>query len=264
MLNLCGRQAEEIKHFADILRLSGQPSVDAFLERRPEEFLQIGKEAIACALAPLENEGSLFDPTKRNHWYRYLFNKMQADSLGEFGNNKISFITFNYDRSLEHFLFVSLKHSYGRSDAETAEVLRTIPIIHVYGQLGKYLPLDKTGRQYGNQVDSGVISRCVAEIKIAHESASGGTFSKAHEVLGQAEKVCFLGFGYYRINLERLQLSRVRPGAGMYIGTAHGLEDAEMLNVRLLTRELGGREVTLYGYDVYTMLRKVPVLSRHS
>jgi hypothetical protein len=43
---------------------------------------------------------------------------------------------FNYDRSLEHFLFTALKYSSGKSDDECAGKLKTIPIIHLHGDLG--------------------------------------------------------------------------------------------------------------------------------
>jgi len=212
--------------------------------------------------APLEREGTLFDLETEEHWYRYLFNKMEARSLDEFRNNKISFITFNYDRSLEHFIFTSLKHSYGGSDAETAKVLQAIPIVHVYGQLGKYPYIDKDGRHYGGQLTPAVIGRCVAEIKIAHESAPTGTFEKAHEVLEQAEKVFFLGFGYYRINLERLQLDRMPKKTSTFAGTAFGLEEAEKAGVVRLINELSNRKIfALWGEKTLLALRKYAILS---
>lgn len=62
MLQTTGRLEEDIKHFANQLWRSEQPSVDAFLERR-KEFLDIGKEAISCALVPCEEEKRLFSLT---------------------------------------------------------------------------------------------------------------------------------------------------------------------------------------------------------
>ncbi len=256
-----GYMADEISSFGYELVRSGQQSVDAFLEKRPE-FLSIGKAAITCGLVPLENEADLINLKYKDRWYRYLFGKMDAGNLDEFRNNKLSFITFNYDRSLEHFLFLSLKHSYNKSDAETANVLQTIPIVHVYGQLGKHPYIDKEGRPYESAINKDVVDRCVAEITIVHEGDRLDTFSKAHELLGHAQKVCFLGFGYNRTNLERLQLRRVRRDPLMLGGTALGLQDAERSEVERSIKELG--ELTtmhLYDHDVLLMLRKHPVLS---
>lgn len=75
---------------------------------------------------------------ERGDWYQYFCDKLNT-SFEEFDQNKISIITFNYDRSLEHSLFTALKNSYAKNDRDCASKLKNIPIVHVYGQLG-YLP----------------------------------------------------------------------------------------------------------------------------
>ena len=77
-------------------------SVDAFLEHRPE-YLQIGKLSIALCIMAHEHEKKLFN-AQRN-WYDYLRIKLNS-SFDEFGDNKLSIITFNYDRSIEHYLLM--------------------------------------------------------------------------------------------------------------------------------------------------------------
>ena len=56
------------------------------------------------------------------YWYVYLFNQLGARK-DDFNKNRISIITYNYDRSLEYFLFVALKFSYGISMAEALQNL---------------------------------------------------------------------------------------------------------------------------------------------
>jgi len=52
----------------------------------------------------------------------------------EFGENSLSIITFNYDRSLEHFLSVALRNTYNKEAAEVESVLREqIPIVAAIG-----------------------------------------------------------------------------------------------------------------------------------
>ena len=51
-------------------------------------------------LIPKENEENLF--TYQKSWLRVLYNNMSA-SFEEFGKNALSIITYNYDRSVEHF-----------------------------------------------------------------------------------------------------------------------------------------------------------------
>lgn len=51
VLRECGFSDDQMQEFARDLEVSMQPSVDAFLENRPE-FLDVGKAAIAAALLP--------------------------------------------------------------------------------------------------------------------------------------------------------------------------------------------------------------------
>ncbi len=105
---------DEFSKFREAFLKSGQPSVDAFLERRPE-FLDVGKLAIAFCLMPFEKEENLYypDPSRGGDWYEYLSVKLNS-SFEEFGQNKLSIITFNYDRSLEQYLLNSLINLHGK------------------------------------------------------------------------------------------------------------------------------------------------------
>jgi len=110
-LQAAGFRSGDIEDFRNSLERSGRSSVDAFLEHRTE-FLEVGKAAIAALLLPCEKEESLFDLNRDSRWYEYLFQKLNA-GFEDFANNRIAFITFNYDRSLEFYLFTALKHAYG-------------------------------------------------------------------------------------------------------------------------------------------------------
>ena len=68
--------------------------------------------------------------------YEYLSVKLNS-SFEEFGENKLSIITFNYDCSLEHYLLNSLINSHEKTRDECAKALTQIPIVHVYCQLGE-------------------------------------------------------------------------------------------------------------------------------
>src|SRR5262249_27624056 len=129
----------EVTDFCSQLRMSAQPSVDAFLEHRPE-FLNIGKAAMAVILIAQEAPDRLWSFEDAN-WMRYLFSRLNTP-FESFHEIPVSFITFNYDRSLEHFLCTALQNRYGKTEVECAAVLERIPIIHLHGRLG-YLPWEK-------------------------------------------------------------------------------------------------------------------------
>ena len=189
--------------FIDTLRLSGFSSVDWFLEERPE-YVSIGKAAIAASLIPFENPDKLFPPhAPQNHWYELLLNVLDRP-LGNFDSNNLSIITFNYDRSLDHYLFTILTTRY-RSAQRAAEVMSRFSIVHVHGTLGGLLPLESSGRRYKPELNSEAVQIAAEKIIIVGE-ASGETteFKNARTLLRCAKRIIFLGFGYHPESVKRL------------------------------------------------------------
>lgn len=139
----------EIDAFRRELLYSAQNSIDAFLENRPE-YLPIGKAAMAIILMRYEHHDALWRFSD-NNWMRYLFDKMRATTLDEFTNNEVTFVTFNFDRSLEYFLFNSLRNTFGATAQACADVFTRIRIIHLHGRLG-WLPWQKEGVVPTNQL----------------------------------------------------------------------------------------------------------------
>ena len=100
--------------------MSAAPSIDSFLEHRGEDERYLGKLAIAYALIPFEKEERLFDESS---WYPILLNKLKF-KFEDFEKNKLAFITFNYDRSLEHFLMTALSNQFKKTEQEIAEKIK--------------------------------------------------------------------------------------------------------------------------------------------
>ena len=95
-------------------------TIDSFLAENPK-FRDIGKAAIAHFLIACENERNLSSSIrheKKNEraafledsWYQFLWNQMLDIRLltEEDTRDQFYFITFNYDRSLEHFLYKAM------------------------------------------------------------------------------------------------------------------------------------------------------------
>lgn len=251
----------EIGFFAVELGFSKQPSVDAFLEKRPE-YMAIGKAALAGSLIPYENLGILLGRPEKPTWYEYLFDQMGA-SIDEFKSNQISFVTFNYDRSLEYFLYAALESSYGIGEERVVELLSSISIIHVYGQLGLPHYLSENGRTYESKVTPETIEKCVTEIQIISDLADETEeFKQAHELIDQADILCFLGFGYHPTNVSRLQVYKFH-GARI-LGSAYGMGNDEIRRAKHLLEPFTnatGRPSRLGNADedAITFIRNHPV-----
>jgi hypothetical protein len=237
-----GFAPDEFEKFSQAFLKSGQPSVDAFLERRPE-FLGVGKLAIAFCLMPFETEEKLYRPdsNRGGDWYEYLSVKLNS-SFEEFGENKLSITTFNYDRSLEHYLLNSLVNLHGKTRDECVKALAKIPIVHVYGQLG-----ERPYPQQGSQIyrpdlmeHPRYVETAAAGIKLYHEEAEAASAS-ARELLKNAKRICFLGFSYNPFNVARLSIGGSLDLSTTIIGTTRGLFGMEIQDAKgRLAEALGG------------------------
>jgi hypothetical protein len=224
----------EIKEFRSALSKSGRISVDTFLEHRPE-FMDIGKSAIAARLIACENSDTLFGDAGK--WMGYLFNHLENPFGKDRANSNVAFITFNYDRSFEHFLFTAFKNSFWRKDADCTAALHHIPIIHLHGTLGRLPWQEGEGsvRPYEDLVNTESLAVAKHGIKIVHEDLEDGRdkdFDRAKAILAWAQQIYFLGFGYGATNMKRLGLRDLDKVA---TGTGTGLTDSEIGRVRALT-----------------------------
>jgi hypothetical protein len=218
------------QEFRDNLMLSPDESIDSFLEYH-ENYRQIGKLLITIILLRYEKRLFLFDqwlsylinknidsntPIRFSdgHWYQLLFNQMCKDcKFEDFSiKNKVSIITFNYDRSLEYYLLTCLHAKYKRSIRECAEILKNIPILHIYGKLGELPELSpdpKTAIPYdnlNNRFLTHYLQTAENSIKIIHDpnTHTSPEFQEAQNLIIKATRIYFLGFGFLKENLKRL------------------------------------------------------------
>ncbi|GJM43505.1 MAG: hypothetical protein DHS20C21_03470 [Gemmatimonadota bacterium] len=225
---------EGIVDFLAVLRESPLPSVDLLLEKRPA-FVDIGKFCIAAAITQFEEGAPFIAGSNRTDWLRYLFTEMDSGaSLDSFLDNQVSFVTYNYDRSLEHFFSVALGATYGLPRAECANVVREIPICHVHGQLGHYPGLGEWSRPYSPTQEQSHIKECASQIRILHEgSKDDEAVTMARALCESAEVVGLIGFGYHPTNVARLEPAAWHANSRTF-GSAFGMTPAE-------TRRIGGR-----------------------
>lgn len=206
-LTKMGFPRNHINDFRLAFSQSPKNSIDAFLENR-KPFRDIGKAAIARVLIPLEKVDKL--STNRKGWYNYLFNVLASGTAAkDLWRHKITFVTFNYDRSFEQYLFNGIKHTFGENDESVFEIMKKFHIIHVHGILG-HMPWHgsaDTGRSYGHGIDNDqVILQASRGIRIVHDDHDNDAFHDARNWLSAAKRIIFLGFGYDHKNIERLQI----------------------------------------------------------
>jgi hypothetical protein len=234
---------------------SGVYSIDSFLEYRTE-FMDIGKASIAAYLINHEDDKKLRHSSD-NNWYMYLFDRLRT-SFEELDQNNISFITFNYDRSLEQFLYEAIRCRFGKKPLECVEKMNKIPIVHLYGQLDLLPWQDKIGKGYSPTKDlSDRLRNAAKNIKLISDErdvANSEEFNKAYDLIKKAERIYFLGFSFDETNLKRLDIKLMK--SKRIVSTAYGLEQSKLYWVQNYFRnEIDSRIVLHERMDALSLLK---------
>jgi len=136
-------------------------------------------------------------------------------------------------------------------------LLGELEIVHLYGQLG-FLPWQgEKGRPYEPDIRDESVVTAAEGIKILSERDDNASeFKRAHELILEARRIVFLGFGYHQTNLQRLKmpelLSRMaRNDPSPAWGTAFGLGRAQRDYIR---RSVFSKAITL-GNEIEDVLR---------
>lgn len=200
----CEKRAEEFKKF--FLR-SSQNSIDRFLKDN-NEYADIGKQIIAFILYPLEAEAHLTDTKGIKNWYNFFWN-MVDNKFENINKHNVHFITFNYDRSFEQFLFQSLYNSYSgkKTQEECAQIINKMDVIHVYGSLAPLPWQDKTkGRPYskGKASKTDLLEAMKSIFLLGEERVFTEQQQRIQKIMSEAKYIYFLGFGYDEENVKIL------------------------------------------------------------
>lgn len=250
------------QQFFEYLKRAKPCSVDAWLEHNPK-YIEVGKVAIAIKLLQYEKQ-SLEKGLRKNaagDWYQLLFDRLNTP-FDKFHENKIGIVTFNYDRSLEDALFQMFIYTHTDKE-EKAEEFNQIPIVHVYGSLGRleWQPEDPDNSTeavpYGSKVNLCYVQRAAKSIKIVPEEQNQLTeeFERARELIAKAKALYFLGFGYNETNMTRLGIDVLKKPVKV-MGTAYNLSyqrtrEVEGHRIRQLNGDRG-----LFQSPVYEFLHK--------
>ncbi len=212
---------DNIKQFRELkvaLRAFNPISIDTFLRDNPSHAVA-GKIMINYSLLKKEQLKE-FEIENQDDWYRYLLNDMSSQSgvnPESLLQNKVSFITFNYDLSLDYYLYNRLLQ-IEQFQAETGgkqigkqfwETLSKERIKHVYGQLYPHELLDKYGQFGSNDSSKNNLERFLFalenkdQIKLMQEDRKILT-SQFESFVKKAEEIIVIGFAFDRSNLDVL------------------------------------------------------------
>ncbi len=225
-------------------------SIDDYinLHSNDQVVVKYGKLAIAnCILRAearskikLDNSGQLNDfAPLADTWYAKLFRIIgkdrQISDRRRFFEN-ISFINFNYDRSLRLYLEHSVAALYNIEIQEAIEIVDSVNILHPYGSLGDLNSNFKDSVvHYGENFESNrrySIMKSVDRINTyTEQSLDQALVKRIHNCMSEAKRVFFLGFGFHRQNVNVLNSEKVNFPS-KYFATSLGISDSDISVIR--------------------------------
>ncbi|MBP0578994.1 hypothetical protein J8I29_06735 [Labrys sp. LIt4] len=216
-------------------------SIDNYLEAHQSDnnIVLMGKLGIAHSILKSENNSSIFYkapepnqviPPTANTWHNTLC-QMMTEGVNkeniEQSISNISIITFNYDRCLEYYISHWLANYYNIDIESSQNIVKRIPIVHVYGQCGR-LPWQKGNSQaaiYGASVSGPALLEIAKQIRTFTEQITDENFkSEIRGLISQADHIVSLGFSYAPQNLSVLDVTSSSNGKlRRLFGTTYGM-----------------------------------------
>lgn len=224
-------------------------SIDNFIDaHQGDEKVELcGKLAIVRSILDAEQHSLLFfdgqwsnDTINHNNlqetWYisfmQLLTEGFHRENISQLFEN-VSFIIFNYDRCIEHFLFHAVQTYYGIQSAVAADLMRALKIFHPYGIVG-YLPwqADEAAIPFGSSNYESDLLSLARQIKTFTERIEDETAITAMRRLMQdAETIVFLGFAFHQQNMELMKPIEHNNAIRVF-ATAKGISDSDCIIIR--------------------------------
>jgi hypothetical protein len=218
-------------------------SIDNYIDshRDDHDVMHFGKLAIVDAILTAERKSNLwidfrdahyhFDMQKLgNTWYcefaSILCDGVSKNQLGGLFE-KLSVISFNYDRCLQQALSLYICTLYHLSFQDSRDIVSKIRIIYPYGSIGPF-PDSKNGDaiDYGIDIDKSLLFGLSKRIRTYSEQAlDRDLFISMKSEFAKAETVIFLGCAYHPQNVRILsaQVNSIASINKKILGTAVGL-----------------------------------------
>ena len=147
---------------------------------------------------------------------------------------RITFVIFNYDRCVEHFLVTVLRDRFGLPQADVISILNSVTFYHPYGQVG-FLPWQdkESSIGFGDENYEGEDHvRLAREIRTFTERIEDEvTLHEMRERIARADAVVFLGFAFGDQNMTLLTPT-VPTKNPLVFGTVHEIPNRRTEAVR--------------------------------
>jgi hypothetical protein len=215
-------------------------SIDNYIDsqRGNEQVAMCGKLAIAACIFSAEAASRLAaNPPNEvakavaNTWYMEFYQRLTENCVWDdlpARLKQVAVISFNYDRTIEHFLHSALSVHFAKSSEQVASLINeNLDIFHPYGTIGKLPWQDSVnGIAFGANPTLENVIQASETLKTFTEGVDPNSpgIGQLRSVIKNANQLVFLGFAYHPLNLKLLM---GEPGVmqrqGSILGTSHGI-----------------------------------------
>lgn len=169
-----------------------------------------------------------------NTWYgafqQILMENVEKSNISKLLEN-VSFITFNYDRCIEHFLVHSITNYYGAPFHEVSALVNRVVIRHPYGVAGLLPWQVQTQRVRAvpfGQVQNADLLEIARQINtFTEQQEDNQKLTAIRRTVQEAEVIVFLGFAFHERNMELLSPGDSYRAMKIYL-TRKGISDSDM------------------------------------
>jgi hypothetical protein len=242
-------------------------SIDNYMHTHAADplVIQMGKFGIAASIIEAEQNSALYlkdqhgalafgqiKPSWHNTFCKMLLEGADRNDPERIFDN-VAFITFNYDRCIEHYVMHAVE-TYLRLDRATAqELTRKLTVIHPYGQIGKLPWQYDKGVSYGADLHHSQLIDIAGQIKTFTERVEDDAMmGRIHQLLSQAEVLVYLGFSYGDMNMRLMSLKNA--GERVIYGTSKGLSSPNQRIVELeIVNAMGPDKAAVKSIDLADM-----------
>jgi len=252
----------DTKNLANSLLLSPLNSIDEFIHnycKGNTETETLLKFLISKNILTLENHDLLFDREVDN-WYRYVISFLIRNADGKYQNfieQPVNFVTFNYDRTLEWFLYHGIQSTYPAAKENTKVFNKWFDeycekrIFHMYGSLGpiREVPFglkknfQLSDRRFGQDKIVEFYLAGSKNLDLMRFGQKANPPSELKQIFDKTNRTFFIGFGYQRDNLIQLP---IKKGTRLN-GSCYGVKEEEKRVITQVIKKLFNSKIHLNG-----------------
>ena len=203
--------------------MSTAHSIDSFIASHRENtaLAVVAKMAIVCSILLAERRSTLY-VSPDNTYNELNFGKIEDTWLAKYARmlitgrsleeflaalSQVTFLTFNYDRCIEHYFEWLVKVHYG---AEKIALSDALLVHHVYGSVGELSAEGHGATPFGTEPDEHTIIRNFDKISTFHEEIQEGDVREVIDsALNPGGLLIFLGFAFLPMNMRFFEISEV-------------------------------------------------------